>query len=59
MWFFQGKAVKKSMVFISLKQLEIIIHNHNFKDDNALLYTAIHEYAHHVHFSKSGPAPAQ
>ncbi|MDR3336510.1 MAG: hypothetical protein LBT16_04830 [Treponema sp.] len=38
---------------------EIIIHNRNFlqegkQDDNLLLYTAIHEYAHHLHACSRG-----
>ncbi|MGO9308385.1 MAG: hypothetical protein ACLQDL_05115 [Spirochaetia bacterium] len=32
---------------------EIIIHNRNFQNDNELMYTAIHEYAHHLHFTSS------
>lgn len=32
---------------------EIIIHNRNTEDQNAILYTAIHEFAHHVHVSSS------
>lgn len=35
---------------------EIILHNKNFTGDNALMYTAIHEFAHHLHFSRS-PVP--
>lgn len=31
---------------------EIIIHNQNFVDENQLMYTAIHEYAHHIQFLK-------
>lgn len=27
---------------------EILLHNKNFKNDNALVYTAIHEYTHHL-----------
>ena len=27
---------------------EILLHNKNFKEDNQLIYTAIHEYAHHL-----------
>ncbi|MBP3709545.1 MAG: hypothetical protein J6I73_03965 [Treponema sp.] len=27
---------------------EIILHNKNFKSDNGIIYTAIHEYAHHL-----------
>ena len=30
---------------------EIIIHNKNFKNDNEMMYTAIHEYAHHLQFT--------
>ncbi len=32
---------------------EIIIHNRNFQNDNELMYTAIHEYAHHLHLTSS------
>ena len=28
---------------------EIIIHNRNFQSDDQLIYTALHEYAHHLH----------
>lgn len=31
---------------------EILIHNKNFNDDNSLMYTAIHEYAHHLETEK-------
>ena len=27
---------------------EIILHNKNFKTDNEMIYTAVHEYAHHL-----------
>jgi hypothetical protein len=33
---------------------EIILHNRNFTDDNLILYTAIHEYAHHLHACARG-----
>jgi len=33
---------------------EIIFHNRNFTDDNLILYTAIHEYAHHLHACARG-----
>lgn len=33
---------------------EIIIHSENMKGDNDTMYTAIHEYAHHVQCSSSG-----
>jgi hypothetical protein len=34
--------------FINLGTAEIRLHNKNFTQDNQLLYTAIHEYAHHL-----------
>ena len=30
---------------------EIVLHNRNFASDNELVYTALHEYAHHLQFS--------
>jgi hypothetical protein len=33
---------------------EIIIHNRNFASDDQLLYTAIHEFAHHLHCERKG-----
>jgi len=35
---------------------QIIIHNRNTEDENALIYTGIHEFAHHVHITTS-PVP--
>jgi hypothetical protein len=29
---------------------EIVLHNRNFASDNELVYTALHEYAHHLQF---------
>ncbi|MBQ9238757.1 MAG: hypothetical protein IJ191_05510 [Treponema sp.] len=43
-----GKASKKVNGLYKLDTHEIILHNKNFKSDNALMYTAIHEYAHHL-----------
>ncbi len=51
---FSGKESKRVDGLYHPEQKEIIIHNKNFQDDNALIYTAIHEYAHHIHFC--GPA---
>lgn len=31
---------------------EILLHNKNFKDDNQLMYTAIHEFTHHLETEK-------
>jgi hypothetical protein len=33
---------------------EIVIHNRNFDSDDQLMYTAIHEYAHHLHCERKG-----
>lgn len=37
---------------------EIILHNRNFTDDDSLIYTAIHEFAHHIDFTRS-PVPVR
>ncbi|GHV70618.1 hypothetical protein AGMMS49928_19110 [Spirochaetia bacterium] len=44
---FSGKKSKKVNGLYKPDGREIILHNRNFDDDNLLLYTAIHEYAHH------------
>ncbi len=49
---FTGKESKRVDGLYKPESCEILIHNKNFQDDNSLLYTAIHEYAHHVHFSR-------
>jgi len=49
---FTGKESKRVDGLYKPESCEILIHNKNFPDDNSLLYTAIHEYAHHVHFSR-------
>jgi len=36
---------------------EILIHNKNFENDGQLVYTAIHEYAHHLHCEKGAFIP--
>ncbi|MCL2557893.1 MAG: hypothetical protein FWE09_05390, partial [Treponema sp.] len=48
---FSGKSSKKVNGLYKPDSREIIIHNRNFSGesaDNALMYTAIHEYAHHL-----------
>ena len=50
---FSGKRSKKANGVYHPETREIIIHNRNFENDNALIYTAIHEYAHHIHFTTS------
>jgi hypothetical protein len=51
---FSGKKSKKVNGLYKPDTREIIIHNRNFSDDNLLLYTAIHEYAHHLHACSLG-----
>jgi hypothetical protein len=51
---FSGKQSRKVNGLYKPDSREIIIHNRNFTDDNLLLYTAIHEYAHHLHACRRG-----
>ena len=50
---FSGKTSKKVNGLYHPDKKEIIIHNKNFNDDNSLIYTAIHEFAHHIHITYS------
>src|SRR3989304_2714446 len=51
-----GKKSKKVNGLYKAERREIILHNKNFSSDNELMYTAIHEYAHHIQFTAS-PVP--
>ena len=55
---FSGKKSKKVNGLYKPTSREIIIHNRNFQPDdtgqNLMLYTAIHEYAHHLHACAHG-----
>jgi hypothetical protein len=56
---FSGKKSRKVNGLYKPDSREIIIHNRNFdvdgkQDTNLLLYTAIHEYAHHLHACSRG-----
>jgi hypothetical protein len=59
---FSGKSSKKVNGLYKSASQEIIIHNRNFvspdggQNENLLLYTAIHEYAHHLHACIRGMA---
>jgi len=53
---FSGKASQRANGVYHPEKREIIIHNKNFKSDNSLMYTAIHEFAHHLHCVES-PLP--
>jgi hypothetical protein len=48
-----GKKSRKVHGLYKPDSREIIIHNKNFKNDNEMMYTAIHEYAHHIQFTTS------
>ena len=61
---FSGKKSGKVNGLYKVDSREIIIHNRNFEQgktgDNLLLYTAIHEYAHHLHAcSQGGDLPSR
>ena len=55
---FSGKKSSKVNGLYKPDSREIIIHNRNFEQgatgDNLLLYTGIHEYAHHLHACAQG-----
>jgi len=57
---FSGKKSKKVNGLYKPDTREIIIHNRNFSEsdrengENLLIYTAIHEYAHHLHACARG-----
>jgi hypothetical protein len=48
-----GKKSKRVDGLYKPDTREIILHNKNFSGDHELMYTAIHELAHHVQFSKA------
>ena len=50
---FTGKSSKKVNGLYKPETREILLHNKNFNSDEELIYTAIHEFAHHLHFCSS------
>ncbi len=50
-----GKESRKVNGLYKPEEHEIVLHNKNFKSENLMIYTAIHEYAHHLHFCSSDP----
>jgi hypothetical protein len=50
---FSGKKSRKVDGLYKAAEREILLHNKNFSNDNELLYTAIHELAHHLQFTES------
>ena len=51
---FTGKSSKKVDGLYFPENHEILIHNKNMESDNEILYTALHEYAHHLQFCTAG-----
>jgi len=51
---FSGKESSVVNGLYKPQSREIIIHNRNFDSDDQLIYTAIHEYAHHLHCERRG-----
>ncbi|MGP1454710.1 MAG: hypothetical protein ACTTJ7_02985 [Treponema sp.] len=51
---FSGKTSKKVNGLYKPDTHEILLHNKNFTGDNELLYTAIHEYTHHLLCEQDG-----
>ena len=50
---FSGKTSKKVNGLYKPETREILLHSKNFNSDEELIYTAIHEFAHHLHFCSS------
>ncbi len=50
---FTGKSSKKVNGLYKPESREILLHNRNFQSDEELVYTAIHEFAHHLHYCSS------
>ena len=50
---FSGKKSRKVDGLYKPETREIILHTGNFTTDDELVYTAIHEYAHHLQFTTS------
>ena len=50
---FSGKKSLKVDGLYKPESREIIIHNKNTEDQNAIFYTSVHEFAHHIHVTKS------
>lgn len=49
-----GKKSRKVHGLYKPDTREILLHNKNFSDENQLVYTAIHEYAHHLQCEYDG-----
>jgi len=51
---FSGKSSSVANGLYKPQSREILIHNRNFDSEDQLIYTAIHEYAHHLHCERKG-----
>lgn len=51
---FSGKSNGRVNAIYKPASHEIVIHNQNFNSPNALFYTAMHEYAHHIMVTEKG-----
>lgn len=51
---FSGKSNAKVNGLYKPETAEIVIHNRNFDSDDQLIYTALHEYAHHLLHARKG-----
>jgi hypothetical protein len=56
---FSGKTSKLINGLYKPDKKEIIIHNKNFANDNLLMFTAIHELAHHICMTEKGQKGAR
>jgi hypothetical protein len=56
---FSGKHSKRVNGLYKPDKKEIILHNKNFENDNLLIYTAIHELAHHICITEKGQRGAR
>jgi len=52
-----GKSSAKVNGLYKIQSREIVLHNRNFHSDEELIYTAIHEYAHHLICERSPGIP--
>ena len=50
---FTGKKSRKVDGLYKPDTREILIHNDNFEGDSPLMYTAIHEFSHHIQFTRT------
>ncbi len=54
---FSGKQSGKVNGLYKPLSREILLHNKNFESDGQLIYTALHEYAHHLHCERRPHLP--